>query len=75
MASANGAIGWDDEVSTADADEGSQQQDEFVILPDGTYPCKVMKIERASHKGSDKLPPCNKVKIGVVLDGGEAGHG
>ena len=75
MANANGAIGWDDEVSTADADEGSQQQDEFVILPDGTYPCKVMKIERASHKGSDKLPPCNKVKIGVVLDGGEAGRG
>lgn len=75
MANANGAIGWDDEVSAADADEGSQQQDEFVILPDGTYPCKVMKIERASHKGSDKLPPCNKVKIGVVLDGGEAGRG
>lgn len=75
MANANGAIGWDDEVSAADADEGSQQQDEFVILPDGTYPCKVMKIERASHKGSDKLPPCNKVKIGVVLDGGKAGRG
>ena len=75
MANANGAIGWDDEVSAADADEGSQQQDEFVILPDGTYPCKVMKIKRASHKGSDKLPPCNKVKIGVVLDGGEAGRG
>ena len=75
MANANGAIGWDDEVSAADADEGSQQQDEFVILPDGTYPCKVMKIERASQKGSDKLPPCNKVKIGVVIDGGEAGRG
>ena len=75
MANKNGAIGWDDEVSASDADEGTQQQDEFVILPDGTYPCKVMKIERGSHKGSDKLPPCNKVKIGVVLDGGEAGRG
>ena len=75
MSNANGAIGWDDEVSAADAGEGSQQQEEFVILPDGTYPCKVMKIERGSHKGSANLPPCNKVKVGVILDGGEAGRG
>lgn len=74
MANSNGAIGWDDEVSSADAGEQAER-DEFVILPDGTYPCTVMKIERGSHKGSANLPPCNKVKIGVVLDGGEAGRG
>lgn len=75
MANANGAIGWDDEVSEKDAGENANQQDEFAILPDGIYPCEVKKIERGSHKGSTKLPPCNKVKIGVVLDGGSLGRG
>lgn len=74
MANANGAIGWDDEVSAADAGEEAQK-DELVILPAGIYPCTVMTVERGSHKGSDKLPPCNKVKVGVLLDGGKAGHG
>ena len=74
MATDNGAIGWDDEVSVEDAGE-NQQNDDLVVLPKGTYPCTVMKVERGSFKGSKKLPPCNKVKIGVVLDGGEAGRG
>lgn len=74
MANANGAIGWDDEVSAADTDEEAQK-DELVILPAGIYPCTVMTVERGSHKGSAKLPPCNKVKVGVLLDGGKAGHG
>ena len=68
MSTDNGAIGWDDEVSASDADE-NQQQDEFVVLPKGTYPCTVMKIERGSFKGSSKLPPCNKVKVGIIIDG------
>ena len=74
MSTENGAIGWDDEVSASDADE-NQQQDEFVVLPKGTYPCTVMKIERGSFKGSSKLPPCNKVKLGIIIDGGELGRG
>lgn len=73
MASSNGAIGWDDEVSSADAGENAQQ-DEFVILPDGTYPFKLQKIERRSFKGSQKLPPCNMVKVELVVDGGKAGR-
>ena len=74
MANSNGAIGWDDEVSSADAGESSQN-DDIVVLPDGTYTCKVMKVERGSFKGSQKLPPCNKVKVGVIIDGGDAGRG
>lgn len=74
MANSNGAIGWDDEVSSADAGDNAQN-DDIVVLPDGTYHCKVMKIERGSFKGSQKLPPCNKVKVGVIIDGGEAGRG
>lgn len=74
MANSNGAIGWDDEVSSADAGDNAQN-DELVVLPDGTYPCKVMKVERGSFKGSQKLPPCNKVKVGVLIDGGDTGRG
>ena len=67
MANSNGAIDWDDEVSSADAGDNAQS-DDIVVLPDGIYPCKVMKVERGSFKGSQKLPPCNKVKVG---DGAE----
>lgn len=74
MANANGAIGWDDEVSTSDAGENGQR-DEFALLPNGTYPFEVKVVERGSFKGSQKLPPCNKVRVGVLLDGGEAGRG
>ena len=74
MATNNGAIGWDDEVSAEDAGE-NQQNDDLVVLPKGTYPCTVMKVERGSFKGSKKLPPCNKVKVGIVIDGGDAGRG
>ena len=74
MANKNGAIDWDDEVSSADAGDNAQS-DNIVVLPDGTYPCKVMKVERGSFKGSQKLPPCNKVKVGVIIDGGDAGQG
>lgn len=73
MENANGAIGWDDEVSASDAGE-SQQNEDFVILPDGAYPFTIMKVERGSFKGSQKLPPCNMVKVEVIADGGDAGR-
>lgn len=73
MANANGVIGWDDEVSASDAGESSQNED-FVVLPDGTYPFKVAKVERGSFKGSQKLPPCNMVKVEIIVDGGDAGR-
>lgn len=74
MANANGVIGWDDEVSASDAGE-YEQKAEFAILPNGVYPFEVKVVERGSFKGSQKLPPCNKVRVGVLLDGGEDGRG
>jgi hypothetical protein len=74
MANSNGAIGWDVEVSSADAGNNEERED-FVLLPDGTYNCSVMQVERGSPPGSAKLPPCNKVKVGVVIDGVENGRG
>lgn len=73
MENANGTIGWDDEVSASDAGE-SQHNEDFVILPDGIYPFTVVKVERGSFKGSQKLPPCNMVRVEIIVDGGEAGR-
>ena len=35
MSNANGAIGWDDEVSASDAGDNAQS-DDIVVLTDGT---------------------------------------
>ena len=47
MANANGAIGWDDEVSDEGLETG-EERDEFVVLPEGNYPFTVNKMERGS---------------------------
>ena len=70
----NGCIGWDDEVSEENIDNENANNGSFVILPDGTYPFKVNKLERGTYKGSDKLPPCGEVKVGLIVDGGEKGR-
>lgn len=70
------AIGWDDEIDVAKVNEGHENnREDFVILPAGEYPFKVVKFERGSFAGSEKIPACNKVHIGVVLDGGDKGRG
>lgn len=74
MAQANGAIGWDDEVSDEGLDNGQQSREDFVVLPKGEYPFTVNKMERGSFNGSANLPACNMVKVGVIVDGGEKGR-
>lgn len=70
------AIGWDDEIDVSQVNEGRENaREEFVTLPDGTYDFKVVKFERGSYAGSEKIPACNKVTIGIVLDGGDKGRG
>lgn len=68
MATEGKIIGWDDEVTADDAGENNQQND-FVILPDGEYPLTVVKLERGSYKGSAKLPACNQVKLEFIAEG------
>lgn len=72
MATNNGAIGWDDEVSEADA--GNMEQDEFVCLPPGTYKATINKIERGNFAGSTKMSACPMMKIGCIVDGGDKGR-
>ena len=68
---AEGAIGWDDEVSEKDA--GSSENNEFVVLPPGEYPFTIVKKELGKFKGSEKLSACNMVKIELIVDGGDKG--
>lgn len=71
---ANGAIGWDDEVSTSDAGEMAQPKDDFVVLPAGTYKATINKIERGNFNGSTKMDACPMVTIGAIVDGGTLGR-
>lgn len=58
-------IGWDDVIEKDGPD--------FVLLPDGEYPFRVTKLERARFQGSAKLPPCNMAILTITVDGGEKG--
>ncbi len=45
----------------------------FVLLMEGDYPFTVQKFDRGRHKGSEKLPPCNKAVLTIeVGDKGSA---
>ena len=43
------ALSWDDEFTN--------EQQEFVLLPEGEYAFEVTGMERARFEGSAKLPP------------------
>lgn len=42
---------------------------EFVTLPAGDYVFEVLKIEKARHNGSAKLPPCPKAIVTLAIEG------
>ena len=56
----NELLDWDSEISS---DSG-----EYIVLPEGDYPFTVKDVQRSSFKGSDKIPPCNKVSVNLVID-------
>lgn len=47
-------LGWDDEI---------QQENSFILLPEGDYRFTVEKFDRARHAGSVNIPPCNKAIV------------
>ncbi len=53
-------FGWDDVI---------QQDQEFVLLPEGLYEFTVTGFERARHNpsGNGKLPACNKAIVSVEV--------
>lgn len=59
------ALGWDDEFTN--------EQQEFVLLPEGDYPFEVTGMERARYEGGAKLPPCSMAKLTLRIYGGAKG--
>ena len=59
------AFNWDDEIQNDGPD--------YVLLPEGEYPCTVTKFERARFEGSAKLPPCSMAKLSITVHGGAKG--
>lgn len=60
-------------------DEGGQNT-EFVTLPKGTYPFTVSKVEYSQYqpkpgKATGITKPCKLIKVGLLVDGGDAGKG
>ena len=56
-----------------DWDATIENDSQFTVLPEGTYPFTITKMERGRHTGSQKLPPCNKAILTVRVDGGAKG--
>lgn len=52
-------LGWDDEISA---------EQEFELLPEGTYNFKVESMERGRFAGSAKMAPCNSANLKLVLN-------
>lgn len=59
-------IDWD---QTEVEDTGS----DFVLLPEGTYPFTVSNYTRTRFEGSQKIAPCPKADISLLINGGDHG--
>lgn len=60
---------WDDTIANDGPD--------FITLPGGEYPFKIVSVERALHEPNPqnpgKLPACKKAVVTIDVDGGELG--
>ena len=52
-------LDWDDAIEN--------DGDGFVLLPAGDYVFQVLDIERGRHPGSEKVPPCNKAALTLLV--------
>ena len=50
----NGAFGWDDEI---------QEEDSFVLLPEGDYYFKITKLDKGRYDGGQKISACPKAIV------------
>lgn len=62
MNPAAGALDWDSEIT---------KDDEFELLPAGTYSFKVESLERARFAGSEKMSACNQANLTLILTGAD----
>jgi hypothetical protein len=54
------ALEWDSEIEQ----EGGGQ---YRLLPEGDYPFTVKSYDRSRHEGSEKIPPCWKAVIHLIV--------
>jgi hypothetical protein len=52
---------WDDVITNDDSGLV------YVLLPEGDYDFVVDSFERQRHPGSEKLPPCNKAVLRIII--------
>lgn len=50
----DGAFGWDDEI---------EKEDAFVLLPEGDYWFKIMKVDKGRYDGGAKISACPKAIV------------
>lgn len=62
MNPAAGALDWDSEIT---------KDDEYELLPAGTYSFKVESLERARFNGSEKMSACNQANLTLILTGSD----
>ena len=59
--------------------ENTGDNDEFVLLPKGTYSFQIKKVEFSNYqpkpgKTTGITKPCKKIVVGLIVDGEDAGH-
>lgn len=54
----DGVLGWDDTI---------ENDGEFIVIPDGIYQFKVVKLERSRFAGSSKLPACPQANVTIEV--------
>ena len=55
-------LNWDDTI---------EKDKQFIVLPEGDYDFTVESYDRARHRGSDKIPACNKAILKIRIDAAE----
>ncbi|MGI6751105.1 MAG: hypothetical protein ACOX4U_00570 [Anaerovoracaceae bacterium] len=65
------ALDWDDERALDWDDEIENDGPDFILLPEGDYDFEITTFERATHTGSEKLPPCKKAIVHIKVTGAE----
>ena len=58
----NYVLDWEDEINNENA---------FVLIPEGDYNFTVEKFERGTFDGSEKLPPCKKAIVTFRIHGAD----
>lgn len=51
------------------------QESQFVEIPDGEYDFKVEDVERGQYNGSEKIPPCNAMRVNLEISMPDGGKG